>query len=189
MRKRRKLRGGGIMQRLKVLAGGFLIGCILSSHTTALAYDQGNLQDPFTIQDDGIPTEIKNYCDEIGAEFNICPELLEAIAWHESRFIPSVKNKNCWGLCQINIKIHSKRLEKYDYTEKDMLTEYANIYVAADLLAELFETYGDDDPIILLLYSGAGWDAVEKYKEYGFITKYVDEILTKSAYYERIHGK
>ena len=70
-----------------------------------------------------------------------------------------------------------------------MLTAYANIYVAADLLAELFQTYGDDDPIILLLYSGAGWEAVEKYKENSFITEYVDEILTKSAYYERIHGK
>lgn len=139
--------------------------------------------------DDGIPKDIKEYCEEIGTEFNICPELLEAIAWHESRFIPTVKNKNCWGLCQVNVKIHADRITKYDYTEDDMLEAYPNIKVAADYLAELYETYGDDNPIILSLYSGAGWEAVEKYKEYGFLTKYVNDILTRSANYERLHGK
>ena len=188
MRRRRKLRGDSAMQhRLKVFVGGFLIGCILCSHTTALAKDQGDLQDP--IIEDGIPEEIKRDCEEIGAEFDICPELLEAIAWNESRFIPDVKNKNCFGLCQVNIKIHANRLEKYDYTEDDMLTSYANIYVTADYLSELFRTYGDDDPLILLMYSGAGWKKVEQYKEYSFITNDVDEILTRSAYYERLHGK
>ena len=90
---------------------------------------------------------------------------------------------------QVNVKVHAERIKKYGYTEDDMLTAYPNIKVAADLLAELFENYGDDDPIILLLYSGAGWDAVERYKENGFITDYVDDVLTKSAEYERIHGK
>lgn len=139
--------------------------------------------------DDGIPKEIKEYCEEIGEEFGICPELLEAIAWHESRFIPTVTNNNCYGLMQVNVKIHAERIEKYDYTAEDMLTAYPNIKVAADYLAELYETYGDDNPIVLSLYSGAGWKAVEKYKEYGFLTAYVDEILTRSASYERLHGK
>lgn len=139
--------------------------------------------------DDEIPKEIKEYCEEIGEEFGICPELLEAIAWHESRFIPNVTNKNCYGLMQVNVKIHAERIEKYDYTAEDMLTAYPNIKVAADYLAELYETYGDDNPIVLNLYSGAGWKAVEKYKEYGFLTAYVDEILTRSASYERLHGK
>lgn len=189
MRKRGELRGGSIMQRrLKVFVGGILVGCILCSHTTALAHDQGNHQDPI-VEDYGIPEEIKSYCDEIGAEFDICPELLEAIAWRESRFIPDVKNKNCFGLCQVNIKIHSDRLDKYGYTQEDMLTAYANIQIAADYLLELFSTYGDDDAIILLLYSGAGSKAIEKYKEFCIIPEYVDEILTLSAFYERLHGK
>jgi hypothetical protein len=63
------------------------------------------------------------------------------------------------------------------------------IKVAADYLADLFEAYGDDDPIILLLYSGSGWDAVEKYKENGFMTQYVSDVLARSAEYERLHGK
>lgn len=167
--------------------GGMIVGLILTSHITVMASCQRCSN--HSESDDGIPKEIKEYCEEIGEEFDICPELLEAIAWHESRFIPTVKNKNCWGLCQINVKVHATRIEKYDYTSEDMLTSYANIKVAADLLAELYETYGDDNPIVLSLYAGAGWDAVEKYKEYGFLTPYVDEILTKSAYYERLHGK
>ena len=138
---------------------------------------------------DGIPSEIKEYCEEIGRNFDICPEILEAIAWHESRFIPTVKNKNCYGLCQVNVKIHQDRIEECGYTEEDMLEAYPNIFVAADYLSDLYETYGDENPIVLSLYSGAGWDAVEKYKEYGFITDYVDDILTRSAKYERLHGK
>ena len=140
-------------------------------------------------QDDGIPKDIKEYCEEIGEEFGICPELLEAICYHESRFIPTVTNKNCYGLCQVNVKVHAERIAKYDYTAEDMLEAYPNIKVAADLLAELYETYGDDNPIVLSLYAGAGWDAVEKYKEYGFLTPYVDDILKRSAKYERLHGK
>lgn len=139
--------------------------------------------------DDGIPKNIREYCEEIGQAKGICPELLEAIAWHESRFIPTVKNKNCYGLMQINIKIHQDRIENLGYTSKDMLKAKPNIEVAADYLAELYEDYGDENPIVLSLYSGAGWDAVEKYKEYGFITDYVDDILTRSAKYERLHGK
>lgn len=139
--------------------------------------------------DDGIPKEIRQYCEEIGDNYGICPELLEAIAWHESRFIPTVKNKNCYGLMQINVKIHQDRIENLGYTTKDMLKAKPNIEVAADYLAELYEDYGDENPIVLSLYSGTGWDAVEKYKEYGFITDYVDDILTRSAKYERLHGK
>ena len=157
-------------------------GLILNSHITVYASSQ-------TLLSDGIPKEIKEYCEEIGTEKNICPEILESIAYHESRFIPTVKNKNCWGLCQVNVKIHADRIEKCGFTQEDMLTAYANIYVAADLLAELYATYGDDNPIVLSLYAGEGWKAVERYKEYGFMTQIVSDILEKSAEYERLHGK
>lgn len=179
----KRLRCDGSLKKCTVIflcLGVFILGLSVHSIRSEAAASS---------PDDGIPKEIKDYCEEIGAEKNICPEILESIAYHESRFIPTVKNKNCWGLCQVNVKIHADRIEKCGFTQEDMLTAYANIYVAADYLAELYETYGDDNPIILSLYSGAGWEAVEKYKEYGFLTKYVDDILTRSANYERLHGK
>lgn len=178
--------GGRFKRVLCVLLswGLFFFGCSIPAITAQARPTKATIS-----YDDGIPDEYREYFDEIGNEFGICPELLESIAYHESRFFPDVKNKNCYGLMQVNVKVHAERIKKYGYTEDDMLTAYPNIFVAADLLAELFENYGDDDPIILLLYSGAGWDAVQRYKENGFITDYVDDVLTKSAEYERIHGK
>lgn len=177
--------GGMIRQCMKLMVivwGGFLIGLFLPSHITVRASCQ-------SCASDEIPKEIKEYCEEIGADYDICPELLEAIAWHESRFIPEVTNRKCYGLCQVNVKVHKDRIEKLGYTSEDMLTSYANIKVAADLLAELYETYGDDNPIVLSLYAGEGWNAVENYKEYGIMTRIVTDILEKSYEYERLHFK
>lgn len=165
-----------------LLGGGLFAGILVQlirSEATCLSR---------TSYDDGIPDEIREYCEIIGAEFDICPELLEAMAYNESRFIPTVKNKNCHGLMQINVKIHADRIEKYGWAADDMMDPYKNITVAADILAELYETYGDDNPIVLSIYSG-NWKAVSKYKEYGFLTPYVNEVLTRSAQYERLHGK
>lgn len=142
-----------------------------------------------TIQvEDGILEDVKSYCEEIGEMFDICPELLESMAYQESRFIPTVRNGSHYGLMQVNVKIHADRIEKYGYTTKDMFKPYPNIVVAADYLAELYATYGDENPIILSIYSGS-WKAVSKYKEYGVMTPYVEEVLTRSAEYERFHGK
>lgn len=138
--------------------------------------------------EDGIPCEIRELCEEVGEQFGICPELLEAMAYQESRFIPTVRNKNCYGLMQINVRVHKDRIEKYSWTSDDMFDPEKNLTVAADLLLELFETYGDDDPIILMLYSG-NWKAVQAYKENSFLTPYVADVLARSAEYERIHGK
>lgn len=187
MRKSIKAGSGGMVRQCKkilmsILWGGLMFGFILSSHITVKASSQSNISDE-------IPKNIKEYCEELGTDYDICPELLEAIAWHESRFIPEVTNRNCWGLCQINVKVHRDRIEKLGYTSEDMLESYPNIHVAADLLAELYETYGDDNPIVLSLYAGEGWKAVERYKEYGFMTQIVSDILEKSAEYERLHGK
>lgn len=188
MRERMRAGSGGMIRQriskhlMRTIWGGLLIGLILTSHITALGASRADI-------DDEIPENIKEYCEELGSQYDICPELLEAIAWHESRFIPEVTNRKCYGLCQVNIKVHKDRIEKLGYTSEDMLEPYPNIHVAADLLAELYATYGDDNPIVLSLYAGEGWKAVERYKEYGFMTQIVSDILEKSAEYERLHGK
>jgi len=138
--------------------------------------------------EDGIPEEIRTDCEEVGLMFNICPEILESMAYRESRFIPTVTNGNHYGLMQVNVKIHAARLEKYGYTEEDMFDPYCNLVVAADYLAELYEMYGDENPIVLSVYSG-NWKAVSRYKEYGHLSSYVEDVLTRSAEYERLHGE
>lgn len=171
----------------KVLKIFLIVGVILFGFQTQSIITEANSLSPVTY-DDGIPADIRDYCEVIGAEYEICPELLEAIAYKESRFCPEVTNKKCYGLMQINVKVHADRIEKYGWTADDMFDKYKNITVAADYLKELYDTYGDDDPLILLYYSGDA-KGIANYKEYSFLTDYVSDILTRSANYERIHGK
>lgn len=175
------------VQRKKFSYVGITILClIMSSSITVSAKGALNTSPD---QEDGIPEDIREICDEVGEEYGICPELLEAIAYHESRFKENVKNGPHYGLCQVNVNIHKSRLDKFGYTTADMLTAYPNILVAADYLSELYETYGDDNPVVLSLYAGFGQDAVDKYLKTGHMTRCVEDILAKSADYERRHGK
>lgn len=188
-RKCHRPREGHVVTIKRVLCFIIIWGIFFSGQSAKIINAEAYPIKVSIVYDDGIPEDIREYCDEIGAEFNICPELLESIAYQESRFIQDVKSGNYYGLMQVNVKIHKARIDKYGYCADDMLSAYPCIKVAADYLADLFEAYGDDDPIILLLYSGSGWDAVEKYKENGFMTQYVSDVLARSAEYERLHGK
>lgn len=175
---------GRMSKRKKVFMVGIFLISILSWSIRA----EAAASDLFPQDEVEIPKEIIEYCETVGAYYDICPELLEAMAYNESRFIPTVKCGNCWGILQVNIKVHAERIEKLGYTPDDMLSPYPCIVTAADYLAELFQTYGDDDILVLCYYSG-NTKAARKYKEYGFITDYVDTVLTRSERYERIHGK
>lgn len=176
--------GAGLVRQVIIFflcMGGFS-SAFLSQTISIYAYEQ-NLN-----AEDEIPKDLKEYFENIGQEYCICPELLEAIAWHESRFIPDVKNGSHYGLMQVNVKIHKDRIKKYGWTADDMLDPYKNIVIAADYLSELFEMFGGDDYLVLLHYSG-GWRAIRNYKKKGIITEYVKEILNRSEEYEQIHGK
>ena len=186
------LQSGGIDNKGKrrngkrFLVRVFLIGLILTSQCLTVKANSLSYQSPH--YEDGIPDDLRVYFELVGAEYNICPELLEAMAYNESRFIPTVRNGRHYGLMQVNVKVHKERIEKFDFTEEDMFDPYKNLIVAADYLSELYELYGDENPIVLSIYSG-NWKAVSRYKEYGFMSEYVETVLTRSAEYERIHGK
>lgn len=163
---------------------GVSFSLFLSSSILAKA-NSLSIQDPD--YQDGIPKQTRVYFELVGNEYGIAPELLEAIAYRESRFIPTVKNGNHYGLMQVNVKTHSERIAKYGWTANDMLDPYKNLMVAADYLLELFEEY-EDVPLVLCIYSG-NWKAVARYKEFGFMPGYCEDVLERSAEYERLHGK
>ena len=78
MRKSIRAGSGGMIRQCKIflmsiMLGGLMSGLILTSHITVYASSQ-------TLLSDEIPKEIKEYCEEIGQQYDICPELLEAIA-------------------------------------------------------------------------------------------------------------
>ena len=180
-------RPAGIARKvlLSIIGGIMMVSLFLTSSITAGAK---NPVYQTSQSDDGIPKEIKEIFERVGEQYGICPELMEAMAYNESRFVEDVKRRNYYGIMQVNVKIHKDRIEKYGYTEEDLLKAEPCIIVAADYIKELFDTYGDDDPIILMHYSGNS-KAIPNYKEYGWMPPYVTRTLKRSAEYERKHGK
>lgn len=123
-------------------------------------------------------------CVEIGGQYNICPELIEAIIEAESWGVPTAQNGSCKGLMQISEYWHRDRMERLGVT--DLFDEYGNILVGTDLLHELFQTYGDVG-IVLDIYNGNS-QALQNRKN-GILSEYAKKILERSAELERIHGK
>lgn len=134
-----------------------------------------------------VPGDIKIYFELAGKAFDICPELLEAIAYHESRYTPTSKNGLCYGLMQINVNVHKNRIKSYGWTKEDMLDPLKNIVVSADLLHDLYEIYGDDGAV-LAAYSG-NYKGITSCKKNGVLCDYAKDILERSYELEELHGK
>lgn len=133
-----------------------------------------------------VPQKVQDACEKYGEQYGICPELLEAICWKESRFNNKVVDSTlkCIGLMQVNAPIHRKRMQRlgiYDLFDIDN-----NVHVGADILSELFK-YNEDVGLVLMLYHGER-NAYYKAKR-GKISKYAKEILEISEELERAHGK
>ena len=131
-----------------------------------------------------IAAEYQTYCEEIGMQYGICPELLEAIMEAESSGNAHAQNGSCKGLMQIYEKYHTDRMERLGVT--DIFDARGNILVAADYLAELFCRYGDIGTV-LMVYNGSS-DALERGERADY-TEYAAKIMKRSEQLERIHGK
>lgn len=135
---------------------------------------------------DETPIDIQFACDYYGEEYNICPELLQAICWKESRYNEKAIDStgSCYGLMQIKASCHQNRIERL--RTEDLYNEYDNIQLGADYLAELFEKY-EDAGLVLMIYHGEK-NAIQK-AENGQISDYANDVLKKSEELERLHGK
>ena len=142
-----------------------------------------------------IPEEIIELTEIIGQKYEICPELLQAIIWQESRCIASVKNASCSGLMQINVsQAFNKKHIKEMAADKDLTYSEAifdaeiNIEAGAQLLRYLFDNFGDDPAEILMRYNGDSTN-LKRYKCGGDMSSYAQDTLEISELLERAHGK
>lgn len=186
---------------------------VATNQTTQLKieYESGTLEDPAyqimmqkrqqaaqeTLAELGveIPVEIIELTEIVGQKYEICPELLQAIIWQESRCIASVKNASCSGLMQINV---SQAFNKKHITEmaadKNLTYSEAifdaevNIEAGAQLLRYLFDNFGDDPAEILMRYNGDSSN-LKQYKSGGDMSQYAQDTLEISELLERAHGK
>jgi soluble lytic murein transglycosylase-like protein len=127
------------------------------------------------------PDWLVEMSEEIGQEYGICPELLQAIAFYESSYRPEAVNGSCTGLMQIDPKWHQDRMDKLGVT--DLFDARSNLLVAADYLVELFDRYGDI-ATVLMIYHGEA-NATSKTE----VSNYANKIMDMSAELERIHDK
>lgn len=168
----------------KVIGGAILLMVLSMAPSVTVQANSLSYIQPSEV--DGIPTEIKEYAEIIGNEFNICPELLMALAERESRFQPTVTNGSCKGLMQVSVSCHKQRFIDAGWSVEEWDDPYKNMYVAGEYLHELFEEY-EDVSTVLALYHGEK-NAVSKTKK-GQLSGYVLDILTRSEELERVHGK
>lgn len=123
-------------------------------------------------------------CEEIGEEYAICPELLEALIERESHGHADAQNGSCKGLCQISERWHSDRMERLGVS--DIYDPEGNIRLAADYLTEMGAEYLD---IGLVLMKFHGESDAESKAERGELSNYAEWILTRSEELERVHQK
>lgn len=124
------------------------------------------------------------YCEQIGNQYNICPELLMAVIETESSGQAYATNGNCIGLMQVSSRYHGGRMQKLGVS--NLYEEYDNILTAADYLAELFQKYKEPS-LVLDMYNGNS-KAMYNY-ENGILSTYADKILTRARELEKLHGK
>lgn len=145
---------------------------------------------PSTQADEGYISELEliEITEEYGRQYNICPELLQAIAKRESTLYLQATNDDCKGLMQISEHWHRERMEHLGVT--DIYDARGNILLDADYIAELRDTteYGYDLVYVLMRYNMATDTANQMYKQ-GEYTDYALQIIEESKRLERLHGK
>lgn len=126
-----------------------------------------------------VPQEVIEISEELGEQYGICPELIQAICWQESRFQATVENSGCIGIMQVNPAWHRDRMERLGVT--DLTDIRQNMTVAVDYLAELSE----DCEVAEALMRYHGESNVSARVSRGEISNYARNILEISAELEK----
>lgn len=131
-----------------------------------------------------VPPEVIEISEELGEQYCICPELIQAICYVESRFCTDAKNGSCLGIMQVSEKWHKDRMERLRVT--DLYDLRGNMTVAVDYLSELASD-GEDLEEALMRYHGE--TSIKDRLEAGETSWYVEKVLNLSAELEVAHGK
>ncbi|MCU6736843.1 transglycosylase SLT domain-containing protein [Diplocloster agilis] len=128
---------------------------------------------------------LRTYIESISEEYNICPELVEAIIEAESNWNPQAVNGQCIGLMQINSYWHQDRMERLGAA--DLTDPRQNILVGIDYLSQLFSE-NEDIYLILMKYNMCQDTAYQKWRA-GDYSNYAVSVAARSSELEREHGK
>lgn len=141
---------------------------------------------PQPYNDPEIPDDVEEAAAAAGEIYDISPELLEAIAWHESRYQIDAVNGGCTGLMQVSLYWHADRMERLGVSEAAMWEAGPNMLVAADFLAELLSTYDGDLGAVLMYYNGDS--RLDEHLTTGFLSEYAQGVMTMAEDLEAAHN-
>lgn len=162
------------MKRLFRTLSLILFLCLLSSESGTFA------KEVITI-----PKDVEASCEYWAEEYEICPELIEAMCWHETRCRSNLKNGNCIGITQINPNYHSAEMEELGIT--DLYDADQNIHLCAYMIRQYANE--NEDLYYVLMCWNSGSTKGKKLFDKGIYTKYAIEVTEESAKLERLHGK
>lgn len=131
-----------------------------------------------------VPEDVKEISEELGNTYNICPELIQAICWQESRFQADAENGGCVGIMQVSPKWHKGRMEELGVT--DLTDTRQNMVVAVDYLANLVQDEEDMEKALMCYH---GESEIQERLDAGEMSTYVEDILALSAELEKRNGK
>ncbi len=131
-----------------------------------------------------VPEEVVEISEELGGQYNICPEVIQAICYKESRFQADAEGGGCVGIMQVAPKWHKERMDRLGVT--DLTDMRQNMTVAVDYLSEL-SADGTDIAEALMRYHGES-DVDSRLSDCE-VSEYAEDILEISAELEREHGK
>lgn len=131
-----------------------------------------------------VPEDVAGISEELGRQYSICPETIQAVCWVESRFDPEAENDGCTGIMQVSGKWHKDRMERLGV--EDLKDTEGCMRVAVDYLAELVED-GEDMEAALMRYHGES--RIRERLSEGELSEYVDKVLAVSAMLEQRNGK
>ena len=197
MEKKRRRRRYTLREQLLSLAIGIMIGLLaglahansvqqhrqaivsLPSEPPAITAAQEAPETPTAppepYNDPNIPDNVEEAARAAGAAYDLSPELLEAVAFHESRY----------SLMQIAAYWHEDRMERLGVTEADLWKAGPSMMVAADFLDELIRRY-DDLGTALMYYNGGG-DHMAAYLERGELSWYASSVIEMAEQLRQEH--
>lgn len=204
-KRRRKRRRSTLPGKLLSLALGIVIGLLAglghlnsaqqpqqataslpSDPRTVVTVTERPTATPAPYNDPSIPDDVEAAARAAGEAYGLSPELLEAIAYYESRYQLDAENGDCTGLMQVSLYWHKDRMERLGVTEADIWEAGPNMMVAADYLAELLQRY--DDLGAALMYYNGGREHMTAYLERDELSSYASNVLEMTRRLEVEHG-
>lgn len=123
------------------------------------------------------------YCEKLGNQYAVSPEVLEAlIEFESSGKYDAVSVHGAVGLTQI-----IPRYSEYSMTE--LLDPYTSIKACSEILLEYCEEYGDMGLALVAYNCGQYSDTFRRCERTGSYTKYAEKILNRAYELEDVHGK